>query len=43
MSGVELIIFWAGPVFGFAISLVAWLHEGHATARGNSQPHHDSV
>ncbi|ESA35366.1 hypothetical protein N836_11710 [Leptolyngbya sp. Heron Island J] len=44
MSGVELIIFWAGPAVGLAISLAAWLYEGHATAHGNSsQPNHDSV
>ena len=43
MSGVELVIFWAGPAFGFVISLVAWLYEGYATAHGNSQPNHDSI
>lgn len=37
MSGVELIIFGAGPAFGLLISLVAWLHEGYAAAaHGNS-------
>ena len=36
MSGVELLIFGVGPVFGLVISLVAWLHEGYATAHSNS-------
>ena len=45
MSGVELIIFGAGPAVGLVISLIAWLYEGHYTANGNSQTqyNHDSI
>lgn len=32
MSGVELIIFGAGPAVGLGISFIAWLYEGYYTA-----------
>lgn len=44
MSGVELIIFGAGPALGFCISLVAWLHKGYTTLNSeHKQYHHDWI
>ena len=41
MSGVELVIFGAGPAVGMVISFVAWLYEGYHNVSNDSQYNHD--
>ena len=43
MTGVELIIFGAGPAVGLVISFIAWLYEGNEESGGNplEQMNHD--
>ena len=41
MSGVELIIFAAGPAVGMAISFIAWLYEGYHHSDTDSQYNHN--
>ena len=41
MSGVELIIFGAGPAIGMAISFIAWLYEGIPGSDGSDQYNQD--
>lgn len=36
MSGVELIIFGAGPAVGLVISFIAWLFEGYDTVNSEN-------
>lgn len=43
MSGVELIIFGAGPAVGMVISFVAWLYEGYYNVSSDSQYNHDWI
>ena len=43
MTGVELIIFGAGPVFGFVISLAAWLCEGRNSSDSHQPYNHDWI
>lgn len=44
MSGVELIIFGAGPAVGLFISFIAWLYEGHYSVNSDSPQHnHDWI
>ena len=42
MTGVELIIFGAGPAAGVVISFLAWLYEGY-DADNSEQYHHDWI
>lgn len=41
MSGVELIIFGAGPAIGMVISFIAWLYEGSPSSDGYDQYNQD--
>ncbi|MEL6228549.1 MAG: hypothetical protein AAFR24_01440 [Cyanobacteria bacterium J06627_3] len=45
MSGVELIIFGAGPAAGLVISFIAWLYEGcySSSDDSRSQYNHDWI
>lgn len=44
MSGVELIIFGAGPAVGLFISFISWLCEGSHNANSDNQHYnHDWI
>ena len=43
MTGVELVIFGAGPAFGLVISLVAWLCEGKYAGDNHQTYNHDWI